>query len=631
MSGHSKRKSPPAHGASSPSQPKRQRMSPAVRDSASRAGRSSAAPSRASTSAAAPSPRDSLSSLSPTNSRQSTPEPASVAGASATVMTAGSSKLATVDTAAPSTTGTEDDGEAYEEENDDDDDDDGQTEAIKHPTQSAKTVPGKQPRPLEPATGANANSAPTLGHVSQKQQQASGNRHPTQGGKGRKGEQALEHAVAAREEVERRRVELKNAAAASGGAVAVGVAGARDVDDPAAVKTEEVEEVVVTGEEAEDLTAPASLFSSVHVDLITESRPKRERPAIAEERAGIIQFRVVTNDGKPDSMIILTGLKNVFQKQLPKMPREYIARLVFDRAHWSMAIVKRGLEVVGGITYRPFEGQEFAEIVFCAITGTEQVKASSRGYGSHMMNHFKDHVKASTRCMHFLTYADNYAIGYFKKQARLCQGFTKEIALDRKVWAGYIKDYEGGTIMHCAMLPRVKYLDVANILSEQREVILSKIRALSTSHVVHQGLDAFKKLEPGQSLDPSMVPGLKESGWTPEMDELTRRPKRPPHFAVMKKLLTLLVDHPSSWAFANPVNAAEVTDYYDVIKQPMDLATMENKLEANTYNTLPEFIADAKLIFSNCRQYNDLGSNYVKNANKLEAYLNEQVKIYSDE
>lgn len=56
------------------------------------------------------------------------------------------------------------------------------------------------------------------------------------------------------------------------------------------------------------------------------------------------------------------------------MPREYIARLVYDRNHYSMAIVKRGLEVVGGITYRPFESRGFAEIVFCAITGTEQVK-----------------------------------------------------------------------------------------------------------------------------------------------------------------------------------------------------------------------------------------------------------------
>ncbi len=103
---------------------------------------------------------------------------------------------------------------------------------------------------------------------------------------------------------------------------------------------------------------------------------RRERPAITEERDRIIQFRVVTNDGDPASLIILTGLKNIFQKQLPKMPREYIARLVFDRNHYSMAIVKRGLEVVGGITYRPFEARQFAEIVFCAITGTEQVKVS---------------------------------------------------------------------------------------------------------------------------------------------------------------------------------------------------------------------------------------------------------------
>lgn len=103
-------------------------------------------------------------------------------------------------------------------------------------------------------------------------------------------------------------------------------------------------------------------------------QPKKERPAIAEELAGVIRFAVVTNDCKPESMIILTGLKNIFQKQLPKMPREYIARLVYDRAHYSMAIVKRGLEVVGGVTYRPFEGQKFAEIVFFAIKGTEQVK-----------------------------------------------------------------------------------------------------------------------------------------------------------------------------------------------------------------------------------------------------------------
>lgn len=40
-----------------------------------------------------------------------------------------------------------------------------------------------------------------------------------------------------------------------------------------------------------------------------------------------------------------------------------------------------------------------------------------------------------------------------------------------------------------------------------------------------------------------------------------------------------------------------------------DLATMETKLEANSYETLDQFLYDAKLIFKNCRQYNDGGSN----------------------
>ena len=40
------------------------------------------------------------------------------------------------------------------------------------------------------------------------------------------------------------------------------------------------------------------------------------------------------------------------------------------------------------------------------------------------MNHLKDHVKATTQCMHFLTYADNYAIGYFKKQVRFSADCT---------------------------------------------------------------------------------------------------------------------------------------------------------------------------------------------------------------
>ena len=93
-----------------------------------------------------------------------------------------------------------------------------------------------------------------------------------------------------------------------------------------------------------------------------------------EERDGEIEFRVVNNDGSSENMIILTGLKCLFQKQLPKMPKDYIARLVYDYNHLSLAIVKMPLEVIGGITFRPFPHRTFAEIVFCAVSSHQQVK-----------------------------------------------------------------------------------------------------------------------------------------------------------------------------------------------------------------------------------------------------------------
>ncbi|KAK3309591.1 histone acetyltransferase-like protein [Chaetomium strumarium] len=344
--------------------------------------------------------------------------------------------------------------------------------------------------------------------------------------------------------------------------------------------------------------------------------PFPEKPAVIEERNGEIEFRVVNNDGERESIIILTGLKCLFQKQLPKMPKDYIARLVYDRTHLSIAIVKKPLEVVGGITYRPFKGRQFAEIVFCAISSDQQVK----GYGAHLMSHLKDYVKATSDVKHFLTYADNYAIGYFKKQ-----GFTKEITLPESIWMGYIKDYEGGTIMQCTMLPRIRYLEVGRMLLKQKECVQAKIRAYSKSHIVHEPPKQWQK-NGVSPIDPLSIEAIRASGWSPAMDELARQPRHGPNYNQLLHLLNDLQNHPSAWPFLVPVNKDEVLDYYDVIKEPMDLSTMETKLEADQYNTPEDFIRDAKLIFDNCRKYNSETTSYAKSANKLEKFMWQQIR-----
>ena len=47
------------------------------------------------------------------------------------------------------------------------------------------------------------------------------------------------------------------------------------------------------------------------------------------------------------------------------------------RKHHSLALIKEN-NVIGGICFRMFPTQNFAEIVFCAVTSNEQVKVRQR-------------------------------------------------------------------------------------------------------------------------------------------------------------------------------------------------------------------------------------------------------------
>lgn len=76
--------------------------------------------------------------------------------------------------------------------------------------------------------------------------------------------------------------------------------------------------------------------------------------------------------------------------------------------------VHRQGRVIGGCCFRPFFANKFAEIVFLAVTSSEQVK----GYGTRLMNHLKEFVR-HRGIEYFLTYADNFALGYFRKQVRV--------------------------------------------------------------------------------------------------------------------------------------------------------------------------------------------------------------------
>lgn len=56
------------------------------------------------------------------------------------------------------------------------------------------------------------------------------------------------------------------------------------------------------------------------------------------ERDGDITFCIVTNDGCDQNNFLLIGLKMIVSSQLPRMPKEYIIRLVFDKYFNSVSI-----------------------------------------------------------------------------------------------------------------------------------------------------------------------------------------------------------------------------------------------------------------------------------------------------
>ncbi|XP_073976502.1 gcn5 acetyltransferase isoform X2 [Rhodnius prolixus] len=345
--------------------------------------------------------------------------------------------------------------------------------------------------------------------------------------------------------------------------------------------------------------------------------------AKGEEESGLIRVALVYNclDRQVDRQFIpwLIGLQGVFSHQLPRMPLGYISRLVFDPKHKTLALIKEQ-KPIGGICFRPFVSQGFSEVVFCAVSSNEQLK----GYGTHLMNHLKEyHMRVGIH--HLLTFADEFAIGYFRKQ-----GFSKDICLDSSVYQGFIKDYDGATLMHCQLNPRIVYTELSSVIRKQKEVLKRLIdQKKDEVEKVHPGLTCFK--EGVRCIPVEAIPGIRETGWRPAVRN-TRVSRLQVECAdpdslhkALRNVINAIKNHELAWPFQEPVDKAAVTDYYDHIKYPMDLKTMTYRLKAGYYTTRRLFIADMQRIFNNCRIYNSPETEYYMCANTLDRYF--QVKM----
>ena len=269
------------------------------------------------------------------------------------------------------------------------------------------------------------------------------------------------------------------------------------------------------------------------------------------------------------------------------------------------------------------------------------------------MNKLKDHCKKEGY-KYFLTYADNNAIGYFKKQ-----GFHKEIKMPKEKYKEYIKDYDGGTLMEAEIDDKIDYSNISDIIKQQKDCIVKysqKFLNFKRKHTFHEfeaelqkkglninniiniekdnnnindNLNNNKDIELNEEIF-ECIPGVKEAGWTYEeykrQCEKEKEGENVNFITQCRNIIEKLKTNEKSRAFREPVDEKLAPGYHEKIKKCMDLHTLEKGLESGEYKNKISFENDLRLIFNNAREYNNQNTHFYKDADFLEQFIEGDLK-----
>jgi hypothetical protein len=90
-------------------------------------------------------------------------------------------------------------------------------------------------------------------------------------------------------------------------------------------------------------------------------------------------------------------------------------------------------------------------------------------------------------------------------------------------------------------------------------------------------------------------------------------------------IIDKLSQHPYAYSFCVPLDQENLGDLYDtyhsMIKNPMELMMIKDKLTKDEYESSLNFANDVSLIFSNCKSFNVKGSLLYDYATQLEDFF----------
>ncbi|EXJ77004.1 hypothetical protein A1O3_10161 [Capronia epimyces CBS 606.96] len=102
----------------------------------------------------------------------------------------------------------------------------------------------------------------------------------------------------------------------------------------------------------------------------------------------------------------------------------------------------------------------------------------------------------------------------------------------------------------------------------------------------------------------------------------------PARLAHMKKVISNLKKSNASAAFRLPVDpvALNIPTYPEIVKHPMDLGTIDQRLKRNEYTSIAVFTADFELIVNNCLRFNGPDHGVSQAARKMQSSFNSQMR-----
>ena len=159
---------------------------------------------------------------------------------------------------------------------------------------------------------------------------------------------------------------------------------------------------------------------------------------------------------------------------------------------------------------------------------------------------------------------------------------------------------------------RTKVEDATSVASSTVTAPMSNqttMQKSSASHPQKVKSDDTKKPSHG---DHSLLNSFSVKQLETHLTSLDRKAQLPPAKFKTKcsEILKVLQGHQHGWVFNCPVDPVELglPDYFEIIKKPMDLGTIQKRLDSGSYHDFKNFCADVNLTFDNAMTYNEEGT-----------------------